>query len=308
MPRSFARIFPMLVVILFCGACAQVQNIRVEPRQGFSEAPVVDRDYWKKGAIALKGGAQTVFGRQCETLLLQTLIETIGSEADRLRLLSPEDNRSPDFMKLADPFADPRSAFEFHKRARMQGFHCLMQASVLDIRPVEKKKGFWWFRGTKYYLNVVVSLDLYDTFTAAKISSQVMEALVKINASTHENFMAGMPDNIEAVDEAIVDMAEEMGELAAEQIDAGRWMAMVAEVQGRQVRLAADGDSGLEQGDRLAVFEGRRIVDGLNGERFIVPGYKLADVEIVAVGADGATAQTEAPVDIQPGDIAIPAK
>jgi hypothetical protein len=308
MPRSFARIFPMLVAVLFCGACAQVQNIRVEPRQGFSEAPVVDHDYWKKGAIALKSGAQTVFGRQCETLLLQTLIATIGGEADRLRLLSPEDNRSPDFMKLADPFADARSAFEFHKRARMQGFHYLLQASVLDIRSVEKKKGFWWFRGTKYYLNVVVSLDLYDTFTAAKISSQVKEALVKINVSAHENFMAGMPDNIEAVDEAIVDMAEEMGELAAEQIDAGRWMATVAEVQGRQVRLAADADSGLEQGDALAVFEGRRIVDGLNGERFIVPGYKLADVEIVAVDADGATAQTEAPADIQPGDIAIPAK
>lgn len=308
MLRSFARFLPMLVAVLLCGACAQVQNIRVEPRQGFSEAPVVDRGYWKKGAIALKAGAQTVFGRQCEDLLLHTLIETIGHEADRLRLLSSEDNQSPDFMKLADPFADPRSAFEFHQKARMQGFHCLLQASVLDIRPVEKKKGIWWFRGTKYYLNVVVSLELYDTFTAAKISSQVMEKMVKINSSTHENFVAGMPDNIEAVDEAVIEMAEEMGELAAEQIDAGRWMAMVTEVQGRQVRLAADGDSGLAPGDLLAVFEGGRIADGLNGERFIIPGYKLADVKIIDVGADGVTAQIETTADIQPGDIAIPVK
>ena len=308
MPRSFARILPMLAVILFCGACAQVQNIRVEPRQGFSEAPVVDRDYWKKAAIALKSDARTEFGRQTENLLLQTLIKTIGHEAERLRLLTPDDKQFPDFMKSANPFADPKAAFELHKKARMQGFQYLLQASVLDILPVEKKKGIWWFRGTKYYLNVVMSLDLYDTFTAAKISSQVMEKLVKISSSAYENYQAGMPDNIEAVDEAIVDMAQEMGELAAEQIDASHWMAAVTEVQGRQVHLAVDSESGLEQGDLLAVFEGRRIADGLNGEKFIIPGYKVANIEIVAVGADGATAQTETPADIQPGDIAIPAK
>ncbi|MBI5063278.1 MAG: hypothetical protein HZB87_07435 [Desulfatitalea sp.] len=307
MPRSFALIVSVLAVILF-SACAEVQNVRIEPRQGFSEAPVVDGNYWKKGAIALKAGAQNDFGRQSEQLLLQTLIETIDRQADRLRLLPPDDNQSPDFMKLANPFADPQSAFEFHKKARMQGFHCLLQTSVLDIRPVEKKKGIWWFRGIKYYLNVVVSLDLYDTFTAAKISSQVMEALVKINSAAYEDYQAGIPNNIEAVDEAIVDMAQEMGELAAEQIDAGRWMAVVAAVQERQVRLAAGSDAGLEEGDRLAVFEGQRIADGLNGEKFIVPGYKLADIEIVAVEANSATAQSEVPAVIRPGDIAIPAE
>jgi hypothetical protein len=308
MPRSFVQILSILSLSLFCGACAEVQNIRVEPRQGFSEAPVVDRGYWKKGAITLKSAAQTEFGRQGEALLLQTLVESIGGVADRLRLLPPGDAHFPNFMKLANPFADPRAAFEIHKIAREEGFHCLLQANVLDIRPVEKKTGIWWFRGMKYYLNVVVSLDLYDTFTAAKISSQVMEELVKISPSAYENFQAGMPDNIEAVDEAIVDMAQTMGDRAAELIDAAPWMANVAGVQDRQVRLAADADTGLEQGDRFAVFESRRIVDGFSGEKFIVPGYKLADIEIIAVGADGATAQSEAAADIQPGDIAIPAK
>ncbi len=308
MPRSFALIVSMLAVILFSGACAQVRNVRVEPRQGFSEAPVVDRDYWKKGAITIKSLAKTQFERQAEALLLQTIATTIDHETEHFRLLSPDDKQFPDFMKKADPFSDPTAAFELNQRARRQGFNCLLQATLLDIQPVEKKEGIWWFRGTKYYLNVAVALDLYDPFTAAKISSQVMESLVKIKSAAHEDYKAGLISNIEAVDEAIVDMAQEMGERAAEQIDSDHWMAVVVEVQGPQVRLAAEADAGLEPGDRFGVFEGRRIMEGLNGEKFIVPGYKVADIEIVTVGNDGVIARSDAPGDIQPGDIAIPIK
>jgi hypothetical protein len=308
MSRSFALIVLSLAVLTFSGACAKVKNVRVEPRQSFSEAPVVETDYWKKGAIALKGGGQGEFARQAENLLLQTLIDTLHGETDHLRLITPDDKQFPDFMKTANPFADPQAAFELHRKARLHGFHCLLQASVLDIRPVEKKKGIWWFRGMKYYLNVVVALDLYDTFTAAKISSQVVEELVKVSSTAYEDYKNGMAYNIEAVDEAIVDMAETMGEQAAERIESGYWMAAVSEVNGRQLRLMVDGEAGLEPGDRFAVFEGRRIADGINGEKFIVPGYKVADIEITAVGADGASAQTVGPADIQPGDIAIPAE
>lgn len=308
MPRSFAQIISMLVAILFLGACAQVRNVRVEPRLGFSEAPIVSHDYWKKGAITLKSQAKTEFERQAEHLLMQTVVQTIDQEAERFRLLPPDDNQFPVFLKKADPFSDPKAVFELLHEARRQGFHCLFQAALLDIRPVEKKKGIWWFRGTKYYLNVVVALDLYDPFTGAKISSQVKEALVKIRPLDYEDYMSGLAVNFEAVDDAIADMADEMGEVAVEQIESDQWMAVVVAVQGLQVRLAADTEAGLEPGDRFAVFEGRRVVDGLNGERFIVPGYKLADVEIVSVEGDGVTARSETPADIQPGDIAIPAE
>ena len=57
----------------------------------------------------------------------------------------------------------------------------------------------------------------------------------------------------------------------------------------------------------MSVFEGRRVVDGMAGEKFIVPGYRLADVQITDVEENSATASAENPADIQPGDIAIPA-
>ncbi|MFZ1985684.1 MAG: hypothetical protein WAU91_14795 [Desulfatitalea sp.] len=307
MRRWWVLIGAILLVAFVSGGCAKEKNIRVEPRIGFSEVPVHGSAYQKKAAIALKPSAQTPFGRQAEDLLLRTLIETIDGQAGRMRLLSARDESFPDYMKPANPFANPQATFEVSRMARLDGFHCLLQAALLDIRPQEKKKGIWWFRKTKYYLNVVVALDLYDTFTAAKISSQVMEKMVGIDLNSYENFQAGMPDSIEKVDDVLVDMARDIGKQAAREISTGHWMAAVAAVQGQQISLATGRGAGLGVGDRLSVFEGRRVVDGMAGEKFIVPGYRVADIQVTAVEENRATASAEHPADIQPGDIAIPA-
>jgi hypothetical protein len=308
MRRWLVLIDAILLVALLSGACAKGTNIRVEPRQGFSEVQVRGSAYWKKTAITLKPSAQALFGRQAEDLMLRTLIETINGKAVRMRLISSRDESFPDFMKTADPFANPQATFEVSRKARLDGFHCLLRATLMDIRPEEKKKGIWWFRKTKYYMNVVVALDLYDTFTAAKISSRVMEKTVRIGLDDYENFKAGMPDSIEAVDDILVDMARDMGKQAAGEISAGHWMATIAAVQGQQISLAAGRGAGLGVGDRLMVFDGRRVVDGMAGEKFIVPGYKVADIQITTVEENSAAASAENPADIQPGDIAIPAR
>jgi hypothetical protein len=307
MRRWLVLIGALLLVAFVSGGCAKEKNIRVEPRQGFSEVSVRGSAYWKTAAIVLKPSAQTPFGHQAEELLLRTLIETIDGKVGRVRLLSSGDEAFPDFMKTANPFADPQATFEVSREARLDGFHCLLQATLMDVRPAEKKKGIWWFRKTKYYMNVVVALDLYDTFTAAKISSRVMEETVKINLDSYENFQAGMPDNIGAVDDIIVDMAQDMGKQAAREIAAGHWMAAVTAVQGQQISLAAGRGAGLGVGDRLSVFEGRRVVDGMAGEKFIVPGYRVTDIQITALEENSATASAENSADIQPGDIVIPA-
>ena len=87
-----------------------------------------------------------------------------------------------------------------------------------------------------------------------------------------------------------------------------KWMASVAVVEGQIVTLATGRLAGLKDGDRLAVFEGRKIVTGQNGDKYIAPGFKLGEIRITSVEEAKARATMEQPADIQPGDIALPAR
>jgi hypothetical protein len=297
----------VVLALLFFSGCAKPLYVRSEQRPSYLEAPAKGTGYVKKAAIVVKGGAPAPVGPQAEALLLQTLTAAIRNHKPAIELVTPHDPHYPAFMKIYRPITG-RDAFSATQTARSEGFHNLIQGAVENIRVHEEKRGIWWFRKMRYFLTIVVSLDVYDTFTGAKIISEVRERTETIDPDSYAAFLSESPQTMEAVDAMIVRVAGNMGKRTGGAIVNGKWIASVAEVRDHQVSLTPGISAGLKVGDRLAVYEGRRIVDGSEGEKFIAPGYKVAEVQITALSAHGATASLEAPADIRPGDVAVPAR
>jgi hypothetical protein len=86
------------------------------------------------------------------------------------------------------------------------------------------------------------------------------------------------------------------------------WQSSVIDIRSDRLVLPAGLRAGLRPDDRLVVFEGRRTIDGRQGERFIVPGKRLAEVRIISIGEQVAEASGQDIGSVQVGDILVPVK
>jgi hypothetical protein len=114
--------------------------------------------------------------------------------------------------------AAARDPFTLVASARSQGFHHLLDTAVMDVRVSEKRTGIWWMRKTRYFMTVVVYLDIYDTYTAAKVTSKVREQVIKIDSGIYETFADSSLESIPALDKTLAAMAGKLGKHAADTI------------------------------------------------------------------------------------------
>lgn len=248
-------------------------------------------------------------GQTAADLYLKTLVQAIGDEDARLNLLTPQDAGFPGFMAtLVDTHSASRNAASLSEQGRQAGFQGLLTATVGDIRAVTKKTGIFWMRKTRYLIQYTVTIDLYDPCTAAKIVSDVIEGSTKISEEEYGRLQAGHTFSIAALNEKMKKAAQDHGELIGKTLQNHQWRAAVSKVQADRILIPVGRNTGLAQGDRLAVFEGRRQLEGKGGEKYIVPGLQVGEVQITAVAEQMVEAKAMNAEDIQAGDIVVPIK
>lgn len=297
MQRSIALAGLTVLVVFSLLACAKPQNIRIEPRPSFAEAQIRTKGYTKNVAVTSPAGSPGTVEHRINQHFSEMLTTAMQSKSNHLTWAP---------LAQADPLGgDP---FTLVASARSQGFHHLLDTAVMDVRVSEKRTGIWWMRKTRYFMTVVVYLDIYDTFTAAKVTSKVREQVIKIDSEIYETFTDSSLESIPALDKTIAAMADKLGMHAADTITAAPWKTVVSAVDGERIELAAGQAAGVRVGDRLAVYEGRRTVEGYGGEKFVAPGYKLGTIHIIAVSDTRAVGRLDQRVDIQVGDVAVPVK
>ncbi len=271
--------------------------VSLKPKKGFN----------KKIAVILTQTPATDMGKKIGDLFYTTLVKAIQEEDARLLLVTPESKNFPAFMApLARSSGPGVKAIDLAARGRMSGFNGLVLAAVRDIRPYTKKTGILWFRKVRYFISFDLTVDLYDPFTAAKMVSAVEEASIKVDDFEYEAFLEGITTDVEELEEAIIDFGEKLGEQVSEALKEGFWRTSVVKVQDQRVYLPAGQQAGLQTGMRLAVFEGRRQIEGKGNERFIVPGLQVATIQVNQVGPADAQAVILDEGSVKAGDIAVP--
>ncbi len=310
--RSAARISVVLwISVLICWGCAgsrdALKNVptainQVNPAKGLN----------KKIALALTQTPSSAIGRRAGDLYFKSLVDAIRDDGRHLQLVTRQDTQWPDNMtEMIQAAALSGHFLDLAEKIRLAGFNAWACARIEKIWPVTRKTGIFWFRKDSYFIHLELSFAVYDPFTGAKILDDVVETSAKVSEDDYNAFKSAAAVEIDNLNETIVEIASDLGEHAAKVLNDQPWQTSVVGVEGGRIVLSAGTQSGLRAGDRLAAFEGRRIMEGQNGERFIVPGNKIGDLEVVRVSEQASEAKERAASDggkIQAGDIAVAVK
>ena len=310
--RSAARIAAVLVLLVCFGwGCSGSRPAQRDIPASLLSLPVL-KNHITRIAVLLTHRPETAIGREAGALYLTRLIGSMRKEDRNLQLVTVQDPELPAFFSdMTRPGAQMPDAFSLAAAARAAGYQAWAAARIESIRTHEERTGILWFRRTKHFVFFDLTLALYDAFSGAKLSDEVIESSTKISAEEFEAFQAGSWADLEDLRETIIDLSEDLGEKAAKTLEHRRWCTAVVKVQEDRVFLASGSRSGIKVGDRLAVLDGQRIIQGRNGEKFIVPGFEVGRIEIVHVADEMSEAKVldrQGGSKIQGGDMAVPIK
>ena len=94
-----------------------------------------------------------------------------------------------------------------------------------------------------------------------------------------------------------------MGDRICEVIEVQNWTGFVTAVKREKITISTGGPVGLEEGDTLQVFGSGVVVEGVDGQRFIIPSSKRAEIEVVSVTEKQAEAVRSPGQEINVGDL-----
>ncbi|MGD8847260.1 MAG: FlgT C-terminal domain-containing protein [Desulfobacteraceae bacterium] len=259
--------------------------------------------------VVLIKAPETAVGQKIGELYFAALIDAIRDEDDQSKLMTSQDSDFPAFMaEIAKASSVSVNAVALSEKGRKQGYQGIVTAAVNDIRAEAKKTGFLWLRKTRHFIHYTVTVDLYDPYTGAKIINEVFEGSIKIGQEDYDAYQAGTATSIADLNDKIEDVAQELGELIGGALKDHQWKASVLKIRADRIVIPTGRRAGLKEGDRLAVFESRRLLEGVQGASYIAPGVQVGQVQITSVTERMAEAKASDSGNIKEGDIVIPIK
>ncbi len=311
MRASIRIIIALWIVVSACLGCSGSKDaLKDLPPSMVTAVPA--KGYINSIALLLAHTPPTALGRQIGERYAETLINAIGDESGRVRLVTPGDAQFPDFlMETAQEAPAPGNVVAMAEAASVAGYNGWVIARIEGLRHEAKHTGFFWFRKMRYFAHCDLNLAFYDAITGAKMINEVIESSTKISEDEYNAIKTGEAGTFEELNAVITEIGEGLGEKVAQTLDDQPWRTMVVNVEGGRISLPVGARAGLRSGDRLAVFEGRRTLEGQNGERFFVPGFQVGEIEIVAVTDQTAEAEALGALQstkIQVGDFAAAVK
>ncbi len=262
--------------------------------------------YAKIVALAVYDGTgtgQSELVRQLQAVMTARFQKTLG----RARLVKKGDSDFPDYLEVLPSTGTGRlDNMALAQAARLDGFQALVMASLDALVPQSEKEGMFWWRKDRFYLLACLRAEIFDPVTAAKPICVTKEIKIKIEQEDFDFFKNQDWRLPEAVQQIIVKQAKAVTKRIAKALDRLQWQITVTAVSDGRAVLPAGSRAGVQTGDRMAVFGVHRVVTGVDGEAFVVPGYRKGTVEVEKVEPDYCEVKISGPVAV--GDIAVPVR
>jgi len=182
--------------------------------------------------------------------------------------------------------------FKLSGFARQEGMNTVVTPILMDIRVRKVDTGFWFFRDISHRLQIQTAAALYDAATGTRLALKILTDEVEIDEFQASAVLSGQEPQVDE----LIDVAEEMGETLGKKmgkaIGKTLWKTSVQAIEGELCVIPAGSDAGVTPGDRFSVLEAGETIDGLNGQRFIVPGPKTGEIVIENVTPNKAYGST----------------
>jgi hypothetical protein len=173
---------------------------------------------------------------------------------------------------------------------RQLGVNAVISGSLNNIRPMDEEQGILWTKDTHYLIEVLVRAAVYDTQTATKTLDESYTESMEIDEAQYRVIQEKGAYEEPQINAALRQLVSEMGDQICDVLDEQNWNGFVAAVEDERITISTGGPIGLEAGDVLEVFDSGQVLEGVDGQRFFIPGLKTAEVEIVAVSEKQAEA------------------
>jgi hypothetical protein len=148
---------------------------------------------------------------------------------------------------------------------------------------VKRRKVFLWFKDIHNILRTHVAAQVYDTQSAAKLIDEVYTYEIEMDELQSDLAVSTQTRNPTAFGIVLSDMADTMGEAICTALDSEPWRAFVIASTKEQLTLSAGAQAGVKSKAVFDLYGRCDMMAGKEGQRFLMPGEKIGEVEIITV-------------------------
>ncbi len=184
---------------------------------------------------------------------------------------------------------------------RQLGLNAVVTGSLEDIRVIDELQGVLWTKDTQHLVLVFIRVEVFDTRTATKILDHTFDRQIEIDDTEIQMIQESEEINLPILNETLNRLLTDIGDSICDAIRDQPWDGYIIKIDGDRHVVPSGTELGLERGDILEVFDGNRIMEGVGGQRFFVPGFKIGEIEIVAITKDRLEAKQISGEEIKKG-------
>ncbi|MGD8367386.1 MAG: FlgT C-terminal domain-containing protein [Desulfobacterales bacterium] len=220
----------------------------------------------------------------------RTLAASLADECDRAQLIAPGDTRFPEGLsqipQIEPGLTDNQAIAEIGRRS---GANAIAFGTIYDISGKSERRGILWFRKAKSFVQFNVGISAFDMETGAKVLDKTVADEVEIDEFDLETLQKEGKITNSDLEEALNDAAEDLAESVCDALEALPWKGFLLS-GGNPVQIAAGENVGIKTGDQFDVYAPGKEMDGIDRQRFFLPGKVVARISVVSVEQDRATA------------------
>jgi hypothetical protein len=184
---------------------------------------------------------------------------------------------------------------------RQLGLNAVVTGSLEDIRVIDELQGVLWTKDTQHLVLLFIRVEVFETRTATKIFDNTFDRRIEIDDLEYRMIQDSEQIKLPELNDTLKRLLTDIGDSICDAIRDQPWDGYITEIDGDRYVIPSGTEVGLEPGDILETFDGGRIIEGAGGQRFFVPGLKIAEIEIVAITEDRLEAKLVSGGDIKRG-------
>jgi hypothetical protein len=166
---------------------------------------------------------------------------------------------------------------------RQLGLNAIVVGSLDDIRIMDEIRGVWVTKDTHHILQVFIRVEMIDTRTATKLLDNTFERRIEIDDIDYQMIKQSNKISLPDLNVTLNRLLTDVGDSICDTIRDQPWTGFITKTDGDKFYVSSGSRIGLKVGDVLEVFDSSRIIEGLAGQRFITPGLKIGEIEIVSI-------------------------
>ena len=164
---------------------------------------------------------------------------------------------------------------------RQMGFNVIVTGSLEDIRFNEELQGILWTKDTHHFVEVVIRVEVNDMRTATKFLDYKFTEEVEIEGLDYQIIQQNDRLRLPMLNETLSKLLADIGSEICHTIKDQPWTGFITKADTNSFSISSGSEIGLKVGDVLEVYDSSRIIEGIGGQRFITPGLKIGEAEIV---------------------------